>query len=110
MTPTGDGDTLDLIITVEEGYEVDIWELAGPRNMTCLDDTNPDHFTRPGCNFWYFSNIKSYGNGTITATAASRAQVEQGYVLYMAVVEGMSNAIAAEDCGSLTIRGVTTNG
>ena len=110
MTPTGDGDTSLLTIEIDQGYDKGIWKTANARNIGCLDVSDPSHYTRPSCNFWYLNDIKTNENGTITATATSRSQLKEGYVLTMSLRENMPGTIAAEACSGLKVKGVTTNG
>ncbi len=100
-------------IEVEQGYNVSAWRAAGPRNQGCVDDSDSTHFTRPGCNFWYvskydFSDLDS--KHTFTASIASRAGIEEGYVLVMVVVENSSTTISTEDNGNFHVKGFTSNG
>ena len=98
---------------VEQGYNVSAWNAAGPRNQGCVDDSDPNHFTRPGCNFWYvskydFSNLES--KRTFTASVTSRAGIQKGYVVTMEVVINSYTTISTENNGNFHVKGFTSNG
>lgn len=100
-------------VVVDQGYNVSAWRSAGPRNQNCIDDSNPASFTRPSCNFWYFSNY-NFDNldskRTWTASVAGRAGLKKGYVLSMQVGPNTPWAISSENNNGLVVRGLTTNG
>jgi len=52
-SPIGNNDGQLATLEVQEGYNVSAWTTAGPRNQGCVDISNPNHYTRPDCNFWY---------------------------------------------------------
>lgn len=99
-------------VVVDQGYNVSAWRSAGPRNQKCIDDSNKDSFSRPGCNFWYFSNY-NFDNldskRTWTASVGARAGLKQGYVLSMQVGPSTPWAISSENNNGLHVRGLTTN-
>lgn len=100
-------------VVVDQGYNVSAWRSAGPRNQNCIDDSNADSFTRPECNFWYFSDY-NFDNldskRTWTASVGSRAGLKKGYVLSMQVGPNTPWAVSSENNNALTVRGMTTNG
>ena len=100
-------------VLVDEGYNVSVWRTAGPRNQNCIDDSNPESYTRPGCNFWYFSNY-NFDNldskRTWTVIVGARAGLKQGYALNTQVGSNTPWAISSENNNGLLIKGLTTNG
>ena len=110
--PDTDGNSV-ATIEVEQGYNVSIWASAGPRNQACVDDSDPNHYTRPGCNFWYaskydFSELES--KRTFTAQFASRSNMQKGYVITMDVLINSVCTISTENNGGFHIKGFTSNG
>lgn len=98
---------------VEQGYNVSAWKDAGPRNLACVDDSDPNHYGRPECNFWYaskydFSNLES--KRTFTAQIASRSNIEEGYVITMILIVNSLTAISTENNGNFHVKGFTSNG
>ena len=98
---------------VEQGYNVSAWRAAGPRNQGCVDDSDPNHYTRPGCNFWYaskydFSNLDT--KRTFTASVGSRSGIKEGYVLTMLVIINSLTTISTENNGGFKVKGFTSNG
>ena len=98
---------------VEQGYNVSAWRAAGPRNQGCVDDSDPNHFTRPDCNFWYaskydFSNVDT--KRTFTASIGSRSGIQEGYVLTMLVIINSLTTISTENNGGFKVKGFTSNG
>lgn len=99
--------------TIEAGYNVSAWRNAGPRNLGCVDSSNPTHFTRPGCNFWYLSNYDFSAlesDRTFTADIASRAGLQKGYVVTIQSGPNQRMSIITEDNGGFHIKGLTSNG
>lgn len=98
---------------VEQGYNLSTWRTAGPRNQGCVDDSNPNHYTRPACNFWYVSNYDFSdldSKRAFTFQTTSRVGIEKGYVITMEVVINFFCAIATENNGALHVKGMTSNG
>ena len=111
--PDSGGNGMLATMEVEQGYNVSAWKSAGPRNQRCIDDSNPDHFITPGCNFWYvsnynFDNLES--NRTFTAVLSSRAAIKKGYVLTMENVINSYIAVSTEDNSGTHVKGLTSNG
>ena len=98
---------------VERGYNVSAWKNAGPRNQNCVDDSNSDHYTRPGCNFW---KVQDYNfdalmsKHTFTATILGGSNLEKGYVVSMQVGPNSAVTLSTEDNGGLHVKGLTSNG
>lgn len=98
---------------VEQGYNISTWRGAGQRNQGCVNDSDPNHYTRPWCNFWYVSNY-NFDNldskRTFTAQMSSRAGIQKGYVITMEVVINPFCTIGTENNGALHVKGMTSNG
>ena len=98
---------------VEKGYNVSAWTNAGPRNQNCVDDSNSDHYTRPGCNFWKVHNYdfdSLMSKHTFTATVLGGASLEKGYVVSLQVGPNSAITLSTEDNGGLHVKGLTSNG
>ena len=100
--------------TVEEGYNASVWNNAGPRNQGCVDTSDPNHYTRPDCNFWYadqydFSGLSSSGN-SFTSRITSRANIKVGFHVTMIAGPDERTTIASEFNGGLHVNGMTSNG
>ncbi|KAL2041302.1 hypothetical protein N7G274_005684 [Stereocaulon virgatum] len=111
--PDSDGNNMLATMEVEQGYNLSAWRTAGPRNQRCVDDSDPNHFKDPGCNFWYasnydFSTLES--KRTFTAIFASRAGIKKGYVLTMENGLNSYIAVSSEDNSGTHVKGLTTNG
>ena len=99
---------------IEEGYSTSVWNTAGPRNQGCVDTSNPNHFTRPDCNFWYadqydFSGLTSSAR-TFTSRITSRANIKVGYNIAMIAGPNERTTLASEWNGNLLVDGMTSNG
>ena len=98
---------------VERGYNVSAWKNAGPRNQNCVDDSDSDHYTRPGCNFW---KVQDYNfdalmsKHTFTATILGGSGLEKGYIVSMQVGPNSAVTLSTEDNGGLHVKGLTSNG
>lgn len=99
---------------VQQGYNVSAWRTAGAQNQGCMDTSDPNHYTRPNCNFWGvdtydFSKLDS--DGTWTAKVVDYANMKEGYIIVMQVgPNGMPTTIASEFNGGLHVKGMTSNG
>lgn len=99
--------------TVEEGYNVSVWNSAGPRNQGCVDTSDSNHFTRPHCNFWFADNYNFAGlsgDRTFTNRVASQAGIKEGYHITTIAGPNMRTTIASEFNGGLRVNGMTSNG
>ena len=113
MEPVSPGaDDQNVVLQVEQGYNVSIWETANARNLWAIDDSNPNHYTRPACNFWYMHfPITVSPDGTIKAVMGlDRGHLKVGYVLAIQLINNVGTTVASEYNGGLTIDGMTTNG
>ena len=98
---------------VEQGYNVSVWSNAGPRNQACVDDSDPNHYTRPDCNFWYaskydFSNLES--KRTFTVQIGARSNIQKGYVITTQLGLNSLTTISSENNGNFLVKGFTSNG
>ena len=99
---------------VQEGYSVSTWRTAGARNQDCIDVSNPDNYTFPGCNFWLTDSYDFSGldtpDHTFTYNVQPNSLVKKGIVLTMEIGLNSMIAISTEDNGGLNVKGFTTNG
>ena len=78
-----------------------------------MDASNPEHFTRPECNF---CKVQDYNfdsldiDKTISATLLGSSYLEKLYVLSMKVGSNAMSTLPIEDNGSLHVKGSTSNG
>ena len=99
---------------VEKGYDTSVWRGADARNQGCVDSSDPNHYKRPNCNFWYannydFSNLDS--KRRFTSHIQNRAEVKEGYIVTMMIPGANFRAtIASEWNGNLYVNGMTSNG
>ena len=113
IVPIADG-KYTATFEVEAGYQTSVWKTAGPRNQGCVDTSDPNHYTRPGCNFWFpdqydFSNLES--KRTFTSRIVDNAQIKVGYTITMMITGANSRTtIASEFNGNLHVNGMTSNG
>lgn len=101
------------VFQVEQGYNHTAWAEAGPRNQNCVDDSNPNHSTRPGCNFWKVQNYNFDSldsDRTFSATLLGGSYLKKGYVVSMQVGPNALTTLSAEDEGGLHVKGLTSNG
>jgi len=99
--------------TVEAGYSLPVWRTTNPRNQGCTDTSNPAHFTRPSCNFFYLSNYDFShldSHRTFTTNITSRAALKEGYVISTRSGPNQRMSIITEDNGGFHIKGLTSNG
>ncbi|CAF9903806.1 MAG: hypothetical protein GOMPHAMPRED_000556 [Gomphillus americanus] len=108
----------DDVITfqVEQGYNLTRWREAGPRNQDCIDTSNPNNYTFPGCNFWKvddynFDNLDT--QRTFTAQDIGGSAIAVGQVIVM--MNGMNQfntlfTLSNEANTGLQVKGMTTNG
>ena len=113
VSPPDTEGNANAIFQVEEGYNHTAWAGAGPRNQNCVDDSNPDHSTRPGCNFWKVQNYNFDSldsDRTFSATLLGGSYLKKGYVVSMQVGLNALTTLSAEDEGGLHVKGLTSNG
>lgn len=85
----------------------------GPQNQGCVDVSNPNHYTRPDCNFFYvdqydFSAL-SFKN-TFTSRITERAGLQVGYHITTIAGPNSPTTIVSEFNGGLHVNGMTSNG
>lgn len=110
--PDTDGNS-KAVFEVEEGYNHTAWTKAGPRNQNCVDDSDPNHFTRPGCNFWKVQDYKFDSlniDRKFSATLLGGSYLQKGYVVSMQVGPNALTTLSTEDEGGLHVKGLTSNG
>ena len=98
---------------VMKGYNVSAWNTAGPRNQGCIDDSNPTHFKRQGCNFWKVQNYdfsSLHSSRTFTASVLDGSNLKSGYVVYMQVGGNSLITMSTENNPGLHVKGLTSNG
>ncbi len=113
-SPIGNNDGQLATFEVQEGYNVSAWTTAGPRNQGCVDISNPNHYTRPDCNFWYsntydFSQLASTRRFT-SHISGSRSGIKDNYILTMQSGPNSQATLASENSNGLHVRGMTSNG
>ncbi|KAI9717755.1 MAG: hypothetical protein M1812_004484 [Candelaria pacifica] len=111
IASNGDGGDPFVTLSIDEGYNTTAWTAMGPRNLGCMDISNPAHFTRPDCNFWYTSGYTfDFDNRKVTFRAGERANLKEGYVLYIQAGPNSLTTIASENSGGFHVKGMTSNG
>lgn len=73
-------------IEVEKGYNTSVWKTGTARNQFCVDDSDPNHYTRPGCNFWKVDNYdysELESSRTFKASLMGGSNISKGTVLTM---------------------------
>lgn len=113
VDPSAGGDDAGHItatLQVDDGYNVTTWgEPHAPGEYNCVDTSDPDHYYRPGCNFWYQDGLRSIGNDRFQSSYSPRAGVKLGQTL--TIKSGPSSAASASmECnGGVHFRGMTSN-
>ena len=98
-------------VEIDVGYDTKVWSDNGaksassktPPAIECVDVSNPDHYTRPDCNFWYMKmDSLSVSNRTATLAATSRTGMKEGHHLAIPLGKSMGTTLVNEDMTGLT--------
>ena len=106
----GDNGHVTATLQVDEGYNTTTWaEKHAPGEFNCVDTSDPDHYYRAGCNFWYQDGLKAIGNDQFQSGYSSRAGIKLGQTL--TIKSGPSSAASATmECnGGVHFKGMTSN-
>ena len=99
-------------VVVEAGYDVATWRTMGPRNIGCVDDSNPDHYVDGGCNGWKYNNF-NFDNldssRTFSFDYSPGFGFKQDIVLFMSILVNLNIAVSNEHNPDLVVKGLTTN-
>ena len=100
---------------VMAGYDLKKWREATERNQRCVDDSNPDNWTHPDCNFWKvnsydFSKLDSDRTFTATVIDSKVSGMKEGIIITMQMGPNTPAALVNEDNSGLKVKGFTTNG
>lgn len=96
---------------VSEGYNRSVWRSAG-KNIYCVDDSNPKHYSRPDCGpwssaTWDFSNLDSAGTFTATVKGAS---LNTHFIMSIPLGWPFQHVAVGSDLNpDFTVKGMTTN-
>ena len=107
---------------LDPGYALQPWINAGinaaksnfPPPLSCMDESNPDHWVRCPINMWYmnFQSMKATpdNGGTVSFSATSRSNINVGHVLSVLTGNEMATTLVNEENHGLVVRGLTCNG